>query len=55
MTEPNIHPPVDIQNEELIRSLKNEISTLRSHLKKKEEKIATLDNMVNTLMESHNA
>ncbi len=37
MTDLNNHPLADNQNEELIKSLRNEISTLKSHLKKKRE------------------
>ena len=54
MTDLDSHPLVHPQNEELINSLKK-ITSLRSHLKKKEEKIATLDNMLNTTMECLNA
>ena len=43
MTDLNNHPLADNQNEELIKSLRNEISTLTSHLKKKDERIATLE------------
>ena len=51
MTDLNNHPLADNQNEELIKSLRNEISSLRSHLEKKEEKIAALDTMLNTTLE----
>ena len=55
MTEPNIHPPADPQNEELIRSLRNEITALKSKLEKKDERVTTLENMVNTTMTCLNA
>ena len=38
-----------------MNSLKNEIASLKFRLKKKEDKIASLDALLNTVMESHNA
>ena len=55
MTETNIDPPADPQNDELIRSLTNEINSLKSKLEKKDDRIETLENMVNTTMKCLNA
>jgi len=55
MTEPNNHTLTDNQNEEIVNSLKNEIESLKFHLKRKDDRIASLDVMLNTVMESHNA
>ena len=55
MTEPNNHSPTDTQNEKMIDSLRNEIADLKSRLTKKEDRIATLDAMLNQIMESHHA
>jgi len=55
MSDPNIYPRVDPQNEELIRCLKNEITSLKSKLEKKDDRITTLENMVNTTMKCLNA
>jgi chromosome segregation ATPase len=55
MTEPNNQSPADTQNEKMIDSLRNEIADLKSQLKKKDERISTLDVMLNQIMESHNA
>ncbi len=55
MTEPNNHTLTDNQNEQTLNSLRNEIASLKFQLKKKEDRIASLDVMLNTLMESHNA
>jgi predicted RNase H-like nuclease (RuvC/YqgF family) len=55
MTEPNNQPPADTQNEKIIDSLRNEITSLKSLLKKKDDRIASLDVMLNQIMESHNA
>jgi chromosome segregation ATPase len=53
MTEPNNQSPTDTQNEKMIDSLRSEIADLKSHLKKKDERISTLDAMLNQIMESH--
>ena len=37
----------------MIDSLRNEIADLKSQLKKKDERISTLDAMLNQVMESH--
>jgi predicted RNase H-like nuclease (RuvC/YqgF family) len=55
MTEPNNQSPTDTQNEKMIDSLRNEIAALKSQLKRKDERIATLDVMLNQVMESHTA
>ncbi|MGA2957485.1 MAG: hypothetical protein ABSF48_17400 [Thermodesulfobacteriota bacterium] len=55
MTEPNNHPPTDNQNEKFIESLRYEIADLKSALRKKDDRIATLDAMLNQVMESHHA
>ncbi len=55
MTDLDSHPLADNQNEELIKSLKNEITSLKFRLEKKEEKITTLDNMLNSTMKCLNA
>ena len=55
MTEPNNHTLTDNQNEQTLNSLRNEIASLKFQLKKKDDRIASLDVMLNTIMESHNA
>ena len=55
MTEPNNHTLTDKQNEGTLNSLRNEIASLKFRLTKKEYRIASLDALLNTLMESHNA
>ena len=55
MTERNNHTPTDKQNEEIIDSLTSEIASLKFHLTKKDDRISSLDAMLSTLMESHNA
>jgi len=55
MTEPNNHIPTDTQNEKMIDSLRKEIADLKSQLKKKDERICTLDVMLNQIMESRSA
>ena len=55
MTEPNNHTLTDNQNEETLNSLRNEIASLKFRLTKKEDRITSLDALLNTLMESHNA
>ena len=55
MTEPDNHPLTDNQNEQTLNSLRNEIASLKFQLKKKDDRIASLDVMLNTVMESHNA
>jgi len=55
MTEPNNYPLTDNQDEQTSNSLRDEIASLKFQLMKKEDRIASLDAMLNTLMESHNA
>jgi septal ring factor EnvC (AmiA/AmiB activator) len=55
MTEPNNQSITDNQNEKIIDSLKNEIASLKFQLRKKDDRIASLDVMLNRVMESHNA
>jgi predicted nucleic acid-binding Zn-ribbon protein len=55
MTDPNNHPLTDNQNEQTLNFLRDEIASLKSRLTKKEDRIASLDVMLNTIMESHNA
>ena len=55
MTDPNNHAVTDNQNEHTLNSLRNENSSLKFQLKKKDDRIASLDVMLNTVMESHNA
>jgi chromosome segregation ATPase len=55
MTEPNNQSLTDNKNEEIIDSLTSEIASLKFRLTKKDDRISSLDAMLNTLMESHNA
>ena len=55
MTDPDSHPYTDKQIEEIIDSLTNEIASLKFHLTKKHDRISSLDALLNTLMEGHNA
>ena len=55
MTEPNNPTLTDNQNEQTLNFLRNEIADLKSRLTKKEDRIATLDVMLNQIMESHHA
>ena len=55
MTESNIQSPTDKENEKIIDSLKYEISNLKFQLTKRDDRIASLDAMLNQVMESHNA
>ena len=55
MTEPNNHTPTDNQNDQTLNLLKNEIDSLKFQLKKKEDRIASLDVMLNMVMEGHHA
>jgi len=55
MTEPNNHTLTDNQNEQTVNSLRNEIADLKSRLTKRDERISTLDVMLNQVMESHAA
>ena len=55
MTEPNNHIPIDNQNEKIIESLRYEIVDLKSALRKKDDRIATLNTMLNQVMEGRHA
>ena len=55
MTEPNHYTLTDNQDEQTLNFLRDEIADLSSRLSKKEDRIATLDVMLNTVMESHTA
>ena len=55
MPDPNNHTPTDNENEQTLNFLRNEIADLKSRLTKKEDRIATLDAMLNQVMESHHA
>jgi chromosome segregation ATPase len=55
MTEPNNHTLTDNQSDQALNSLRNEIASLKFRLTKKDDRIASLDALLNTLMESHNA
>ena len=55
MTELYDQSPTDTQKEKIIESLRYEIADLKSRLTKKEDRIATLDVMLNQVMESHHA
>jgi chromosome segregation ATPase len=54
MTDDN-HTLTDNQNDQTLNFLRDEIASLKSRLTKKDERIASLDVMLNTVMESHNA
>ena len=55
MTEPNTHTLTDNQNEQTLNFLRNEIADLKSRLTKKDDRIASLDTILKTVMASHNA
>jgi chromosome segregation ATPase len=55
MTEPNKQAPTDDQNEQALNFLRNEIADIKSRLTKKDDRIATLDAMINQIMENHPA
>jgi chromosome segregation ATPase len=55
MTEPNNHTRTDNQDEQTLNFLRDEITSLKSRLAKKDDRIASLDVMLNTVMERHNA
>jgi|GEM_PF-565944 predicted nuclease with TOPRIM domain len=55
MTEPNNHTLAENQNEQSLNFLRNEIADLKSRLTKKEDRIATLNTMLNQVMEGHHA
>jgi len=55
MTTPNTQSPTDSQTEKIIDSLKYEIESLRSQLKKKDDQIASQDVILKQISESHHA
>ena len=55
MTESNNPTLTDNKNEEIVNSLKDENASLKCRLTKKDDRIASQDALLNTLMESHNA
>jgi hypothetical protein len=55
MTEPNNRPLTDNQNEHTLNFLRYEIASLKSRLAKKDERISSMDALVNTLMGSDKA
>jgi uncharacterized phage infection (PIP) family protein YhgE len=55
MTETSDHALTENENEQTLTSLRNEIADLKSRLAKEDDRIATLDVMLNTVMESQNA
>jgi hypothetical protein len=55
MANLNNNPLTDNQNEKIIDSLRNEILSLKSQLKKKDDRITSLDVMLNQIMGSHNS
>ena len=55
MTESNTHSPTDNQTEKIIDSLRYEIESLKSQLKKKDNRIASQDVVLKQIMESHGA
>ena len=52
MTEPNNQTLTDNENEQTLNFLRNEIADLKSRLTKKQDRIATLDIMLNQIMQS---
>ena len=55
MTESSNQTLTDNQNEQAMNSLRNEIDSLKFTLKKKEDRVASLDVMLNMVMEGHHA
>ena len=53
MTIPNTQSPTDNQTEKIINSLKYEIDSLKSQLKKKDDRIASQDVILKQISESH--
>jgi len=54
MTETNNYSPTD-KNEETEKFLRYEIADLKSALRKKDDQILTLDNMLKQIMDAHHA
>ena len=55
MTTPTTQSPIDNQTEKTVDSLKNEIASLKFQLKKKDDRIASLDVILKQISESHSA
>jgi len=55
MTQPANQSPAENQTEKIIDSLKYEIESLKSQLKKKDDRIATQDTILKQISESHSA
>jgi len=55
MTQPNNHPIPDNKTEETEKFLRYEIADLKSALRKKDDEILTLNNMLKQIMEAHHA
>jgi len=55
MTESNTQSLTDNQNEKIIDSLRYEIASLKFQITKKDDRISTLDAMLNQVMECHSA
>jgi len=55
MTDPNNPPIPDNKNEETEEFLRYKIADLRSALRKKDDEILTLNNMLKEIMEAHHA
>jgi len=53
MTNPNTQSPTDNQTEKILESLKYEIESLKSRLKKKDDRIASQDVILRQITESH--
>ena len=53
MPQPNTQSPIDNQTEKIIDSLKYEIESLKSQLKKKDDRIASQDVILKQISESH--
>ena len=55
MTECNDHAFIDIRSEQTLIFPRNELVDLKSRLTKKDDRVASLDVMLNQVMESHSA
>jgi len=55
MTTPNNDPIPDNKNEETEESLQYKIADLKSALRKKDDEILTLNNMLKQIMDAHHA
>jgi len=55
MTQPTNHSPTENQTEKIIDSLKYEIESLKSQLKKRDDRMAAQDVILRQISESHTA